>query len=42
MNGILEVFSIDGLPDQDLFPLVELMGNTVAVPWAHHFFVVID
>eukprot|EP00913_Durusdinium_trenchii_P017035 g16020.t1 len=31
VNGILEVFSIDGLPDQDLFPLVELMGNTVAV-----------
>eukprot|EP00435_Cladocopium_sp_Y103_P040210 s880_g10.t3 len=31
VNGVLEAHAIDGLPEEELFPLVELMGNTVAV-----------
>ncbi|CAJ1371026.1 unnamed protein product [Effrenium voratum] len=31
VNGMLEAESLQGLPQAELFPLVELMGNTVAV-----------
>lgn len=31
VNGVLEAHVIDGVPEEELFPLVELMGNTVAV-----------